>query len=59
MDLYADVIEEMFELSGDMKSAAMMNKLDVQMDRLTGLIQSLLDTISVPDTKLQLNKTKS
>ena len=54
--VYTEVLQEMFNEAGDEKSAELMGKMDIQVDRLTGLIQSLLDTTSATEGKLQLQR---
>jgi len=53
---YAEVLHEIFSEAGNAESAALMGKLDAQVDRLTELIHSLLDTTRVTEGQLQLQK---
>ncbi|HEU4551491.1 MAG TPA: PAS domain S-box protein, partial [Chitinophaga sp.] len=52
---YAEVLQEMFEEAEDHQSAALMEKLDVQIDRMTELINMLLDTTKIAEGKLVLH----
>ncbi|MGN6495476.1 MAG: PAS domain S-box protein [Agriterribacter sp.] len=54
---YTEVLEELFTESGDMRSADLMRKMDVQVDRLTSLIYALLDTTRIAGGKLVLQKS--
>ncbi len=54
---YAEILKEIFEEKGDEQSAMLMQKLDLQVDRLTSLISALLDTTRITEGKLQLEKT--
>jgi two-component system CheB/CheR fusion protein len=54
---YAEILQEIFADAGDAEHAALMSKLGKQIDRLTGLIHSLLDATMVTGGQLQLNKT--
>jgi signal transduction histidine kinase len=55
---YAEVLQEMFEESGDMEHAALMKKMDAQVDRLTQLIRSLLDVTKLTEGKLEFQKDR-
>jgi PAS domain S-box-containing protein len=50
--VYADIIEERFEKSGDLDNAGLMQKMNVQIDGLTKLIKDLLDTSNIAEGKL-------
>lgn len=52
---YAQVLEAMFKKSGDLKTAAMLQKMDGQLNRLTSLISDLLDVTKINTGRLQLN----
>ena len=52
---YAEVLQELFEESKDLQNAELMKKLDLQVDRLTELINMLLDTTNVAEGKLALH----
>ena len=51
---YAEVLQEMFTEAEDNYSAELMGKLDAQIDRLSGLIHSLLDTTRISEGELLL-----
>jgi two-component system CheB/CheR fusion protein len=51
---YVEILQEMFEEAGDEERAALMQKLDSQVDRLTSLIHDLLDTTKVVEGRLKL-----
>ncbi len=51
---YAEVLQEIFEDAKDNYSAGLMGKLDAQVDRLNGLIHSLLDTTRISEGELKL-----
>lgn len=51
---YAEVIQEQLEQSGDEVTASMMRKLGAQVDRLIGLIRTLLDTTRLTAGELPL-----
>ncbi len=53
---YAEVLQEMFEESGDAEHAGLMKKMDAQIDRLAQLIRSLLDVTKLSEGKLQFAK---
>ncbi|MBE7170114.1 MAG: PAS domain S-box protein [Williamsia sp.] len=55
---YAEVLHEMFEESNDASSAALMEKMDTQVDRLIDLIRALLDTSKLSEGELSLNFEK-
>ncbi|HEY8918625.1 MAG TPA: PAS domain S-box protein, partial [Chitinophaga sp.] len=55
---YAEVLQELFEESQDLQNAELMKKLDMQVDRLTELINVLLDTTNVAEGKLVLHTEK-
>jgi len=52
---YAQLLEALFEQSNDLQSASMLRKLNRQVDRMTLLINDLLDTTKITDGKLQLH----
>ena len=54
---YAQVLEKMLLKKGDLKEAMMMNRMDVQIKRLTNLIGDLLDVTKINSGKLQFNDT--
>ncbi|MES2829860.1 MAG: PAS domain S-box protein [Bacteroidota bacterium] len=51
---YAQVLEMMLKRSGDTKNAALMAKMDKQINRLTSLIGDLLDVTKINSGRLQL-----
>ncbi|MEO5591484.1 MAG: PAS domain S-box protein [Chitinophagaceae bacterium] len=52
---YAQVLEKMLLKKGDVKEAMMMNRMDMQIKRLTSLIGDLLDVTKINSGKLQFN----
>ncbi|NCD69589.1 PAS domain S-box protein [Mucilaginibacter agri] len=54
---YAQVLEAMFLKSGDERKAAMLVKMNNQIDRLTSLIGDLLDVTKIQSGRLQFNDT--
>ncbi|HTE12371.1 MAG TPA: PAS domain S-box protein, partial [Chitinophagaceae bacterium] len=52
---YAQVLEKMLLKKGDVKEAMMMNRMDMQIRRLTSLIGDLLDVTKINSGKLQFN----
>jgi PAS domain S-box-containing protein len=54
---YTEILEELFIESGDMRSADLMRKMDVQVDRLTSLIYALLDSTRIAGGKLELQRS--
>lgn len=50
---YAQVLETMLKRSGDTKNAALMTKMDRQINRLTSLIADLLDVTKINSGRLQ------
>ncbi|MCX2573055.1 PAS domain-containing protein [Pedobacter sandarakinus] len=55
---YAQVMESMFKRSGDFNSAEMLSRMNKQIDRLTSLINDLLDVTKINAGKLQFNNTE-
>lgn len=55
---YAQVLEAMFKKNGDTKTAAMLQKMDSQLNRLTSLISDLLDVTKINSGRLQLNQVE-
>jgi two-component system CheB/CheR fusion protein len=51
---YTELLLEMFQQSSDAESAALMEKLNGQVDRMTQLIHSLLDTTKISEGTLPL-----
>jgi PAS domain S-box-containing protein len=54
---YAQVLGAMLSKEGDAKKAAMVEKMDSQLNRLTNLIGDLLDVTKINSGKIQFNKT--
>jgi signal transduction histidine kinase len=54
---YTQVLERILTKKGDLKEAAMMTKMDVQLSRLTSLIGDLLDVTKMNSGRLQFNNT--
>lgn len=52
--IYTELLQEQFEKSNNLPQAALMGKLNVQVDRLTNLIKDLLDTTKISEGKLIL-----
>jgi PAS domain S-box-containing protein len=55
---YTQVLEKMLQKKGETKEAAMISKMDVQLNRLTSLIGDLLDVTKINSGKLQFNDTE-
>lgn len=55
---YAEILEELFTENGDTQSADLMKKMDMQIDWLTSLIYSLLDSTQISGGKLELQKSR-
>ncbi len=54
---YTQLLERRFKQSGDARSAELLHKMDVQLNKLTDLIGDLLDITRIESGKLQLHKT--
>jgi PAS domain S-box-containing protein len=52
---YTQVLEKMMLKKGDTREAAMIGRMDAQLNRLTGLIGDLLDVTKINSGKLQFN----
>ena len=52
---YAQVLEKMIRAEGDEKKAGMVRKMDLQLNRLTGLIGDLLDVTKIQAGKITFN----
>ncbi|MES2388302.1 MAG: PAS domain S-box protein [Bacteroidota bacterium] len=52
---YTQVLERMLIKKGDIQEAGMLNRMDRQLSRLTGLIGDLLDVTKINSGKLQFN----
>lgn len=55
---YAEILQENFENSDDEMSALLMQKLNLQVDRLIYLINNLLDTTKISEGTLLLSPTR-
>ncbi len=55
---YTQVLEKMLLMKGETKEAGMINKMDVQLNRLTSLITDLLDVTKINSGKLQFNDSE-
>jgi PAS domain S-box-containing protein len=53
MKVYAEIIQERMEEMGNVQDAAFLKRLNVQIDRLTTLINDLLDTTKISDGQLK------
>jgi PAS domain S-box-containing protein len=54
---YTQVLERMLTQKGDTREAAMIGKMDAQLNRLTSLIADLLDVTKINSGRLQFNYT--
>jgi PAS domain S-box-containing protein len=52
---YAEVLEDMFGEAGDQQSAGLMQRMDKQIDRLTGLISTMLDVTRISQGQLEIS----
>ncbi|MDP3883045.1 MAG: HAMP domain-containing sensor histidine kinase [Candidatus Staskawiczbacteria bacterium] len=57
MRLFAEIVEKQTEQSGDRVALESVRELNVQLDRLTALMNYLLDVAKVQQGRLELNKT--
>lgn len=55
---YAQVLERMIRNEGDEKKAGMVRKMDLQLNRLTGLVGDLLDVTKIQSGKMTFNPVK-
>ncbi|RYD80410.1 MAG: PAS domain S-box protein [Sphingobacteriales bacterium] len=55
---YAQVLERLIRNEGDEKKANMVQKMDLQLNRLTGLIGDLLDVTKIQSGKMTFNPVK-
>jgi signal transduction histidine kinase len=53
---YAEVLERKFSRSGDEGSAGSLHKMNMQLNKLTNLIEDLLDSIKIDSDKLYMQK---
>lgn len=54
--VYAELLADMFEEKHDTTAVLYMQKLDNQVDRITGLVSSLLDTARISEGQLNLQQ---
>ncbi|WP_207536183.1 PAS domain-containing sensor histidine kinase [Desertivirga arenae] len=52
---YTQVLEAMLRTDGDAKKAALVNKMDLQLNKLTSLIGDLLDVTKIQTGRMQFN----
>jgi len=52
---YTQILQHRFEQANDAESSLLMQKLNNQMDRLTNLVNDLLDTTKIEEGKLRLH----
>lgn len=52
---YTEILEELFKATGDTHSAELMQRLNGQVNRLTSLINHMLDTTRISEGQLQLH----
>nr|WP_233167068.1 PAS domain-containing sensor histidine kinase [Pedobacter sp. ASV2] len=55
---YTQVLEKLIRSEGDEKKANMVKKMDLQLNRLTGLIADLLDVTKIQSGKMVFNPAK-
>ncbi|NTE03215.1 PAS domain-containing protein [Agrobacterium tumefaciens] len=55
---YAQVVESIFKRSGDFKNADLLGRMNKQVDRLSNLINDLLDVTKINSGRLQFNETE-
>lgn len=55
---YGEVLQDMLDEAGDPVNAELMKKVNIQIDRLAGLIDDLLDTTKISEGQLMLNKER-
>jgi PAS domain S-box-containing protein len=53
---FTQVLQHRFALAGDEKSTALLGKMDAQINKLTSLIEDLLDITKIEGDKLQFNE---
>jgi signal transduction histidine kinase len=52
---FAQVLQNRFAKAGDMQSATLLKKMDAQLDKLTGLIEDILEVTKIETGKLQFH----
>jgi len=55
---YAQVLEKMIRNEGDQRKAEMVKRMDIQINRLTGLIGDLLDVTKIQSGKMTFNPSE-
>ncbi|MGN6567910.1 MAG: sensor histidine kinase [Flavipsychrobacter sp.] len=55
MKAYAEIVKERLDQMGDVKDSELLIRLNTQIDRLTALINDLLDTTKISEGQLQLS----
>jgi PAS domain S-box-containing protein len=55
MKVYAELVQERLSMTGDTENTALLHRLNKQIDRLTALINTLLDTTSLAEGRLYLS----
>lgn len=53
---FGEILQESLDEAGDPANTELMKKINVQIDRLTDLINALLDTTKISEAQLSLNK---
>jgi signal transduction histidine kinase len=53
---YAEILQEKFEETGDVENASFLQKMNVQINRLSSLIGNLLDTSKISEGEMSLSK---
>ena len=54
---YAQILGQRFRKTGDLKSAELADKMDLQLDKLTSLIGDLLDVTKIEAGRIQFNES--
>lgn len=55
---YGQVLQKLFEKKGDKQSVLLLQKMDIQINKLTNLIADLLDVTKIQEGKLEFRKTR-
>ncbi|WP_343688032.1 CheR family methyltransferase [Chitinophaga sp.] len=55
MKVYAEIVQEKLTESGNVEDAELLNRLNTQIDRLTHLINDLLDTTKISEGKMSFS----
>lgn len=56
--VFAEILQEQFELANDTQNVNLLKKLNGQIDRLTDLISDLLDSTKIAEGRLELKREK-